>query len=447
LIVAPEEKGGLPSFEFFTRGSNGNEMGELPMKRCLLGLLACGIVVAAALSGKQAPTVTQPLQIQVEERNPWTHLRLNQTPDNFHFIIVSDRTGGHRARIFSQAVEQINLLQPAFVISVGDLIEGYTKDKAALAKQWKEFQSYVCKLQMPFFYVPGNHDVSNPFQKEKWQERFGRRYYHFVYRDVLFLMLCSDDPHSDRGTIGKEQVEYVQKVLKDNECVRWTIVALHRPLWREGNGAKNGWREVERALAGRPYTVFAGHVHRYEKFVRQGRNYYQLATTGGGSRLRGVKYGEFDHLVWVTMQKDGPVLANILLEGIFPENLKQPITDEEGVSTAGQKAVFPVKGQVHFEGTPTPDAQVVFHRIEGKKMIWTADGIVEADGSFRLTTYKAFDGAPAGEYAVSVIWREMKSNGQLGANRLPEKYASPATSGLRARVKTGENEITLDLKR
>ena len=31
----------------------------------------------------------------------------------------------------------------------------------------------------------------------------------------------------------------------------------------------------------------------------------------GSSRMRGVPYGEFDHIVWVTMKKDGPLLANI----------------------------------------------------------------------------------------------------------------------------------------
>lgn len=416
------------------------------MKRLVLGLAVCGVLAAAVLSGNQKPTLPGPLQIQVEERNPWTNLRLNQGPEMFHFVVVSDRTGGHRARIFSQAVEQINLLQPAFVISVGDLIEGYTKESDKLAREWKEFQSYVCQLQMPFFYVPGNHDVSNPFQEEKWKERFGRRYYHFIYCDVLFLMLSSDDPHGE-GNIGKEQIEFAHKVLKENDGVRWTIVSLHRPLWAQSNLAKNGWLEVENALAGRPYTVFAGHVHRYEKFVRNRMNYYQLATTGGGSRLRGVKYGEFDHLVWVTMKKDGPVIANLMLDGIYPESLKQSVTAEEGVPTGSRKAVHPVKGQVHFEGTPTPDAQVLFFLIDGKKMTRAADAIVEADGSYALTTYHAFDGAPAGDYAVAVVWRERDAQGRPGPNRLPAKYANPETSGLRFQVKAGPNDINLELGR
>ena len=46
--------------------------------------------------------------------------------------------------------------------AASDLIEGYTKDEARMAAEWREFQSYVHRLQMPFFYVPGNHDMSNP---------------------------------------------------------------------------------------------------------------------------------------------------------------------------------------------------------------------------------------------------------------------------------------------
>lgn len=412
------------------------------MKRILLGLLVAGIVVAAALSGGQQFIPPDAVQVQIEERNPWTHLRLNQGSDIFNFVVVSDRTGGHRARIFSQAVDQINLLQPAFVISVGDLIEGYTKEADKLGGEWKEFQGYVSKLQMPFFYVPGNHDVSNPFQEKQWQERFGRRYYHFVHRNVLFLMLCSDDPYAADGGIGKEQIAYAQTALRENDGVRWTIVALHRPLWAQSNLDKNGWLEVEKALAGRPYTVFAGHIHRYQKFVRQGMNYYQLATTGGGSKLRGVKYGEFDHLVWVTMKKDGPVLANLMLDGIYSENMKQPVTDEEGVAVA-RKPVLPVHGKIHFDGTPTPDAVVVFFLVDGKKMTRAGDALVEADGSFALTTYKAFDGVPAGQYAVAVSWRDA-----TGANRLPDRYSSPTTSDLRAEVKSGGvNTFSFDLTR
>lgn len=72
----------------------------------------------------------------------------------------------------------------------------------------------------------------------------------------------------------------------------------------------------------RDYTVFAGHVHRYAKAVRNGKRYYILATTGGtgegdAGKPAGIAQCEFDHIVWVTMTDDGPVMANLLLEGIF----------------------------------------------------------------------------------------------------------------------------------
>src|SRR5262249_35503528 len=153
-----------------------------------------GVAIAFSQNSPTISTSQSPLKIEVADRNPWTHLQLNNDPNDFQFVVISDRTGGHREKVFSRAVEQINLLQPEFVLSVGDLIEGYTTDAEKTAQQWREFQGYTSKLQMPFFYVAGNHDIANPYQDKLWQEKFGRRYYHFVYKDVLFLILCTEDP-------------------------------------------------------------------------------------------------------------------------------------------------------------------------------------------------------------------------------------------------------------
>src|SRR5262249_18716118 len=149
--------------------------------------------------------------------------------------------------------------------------------------------AFVRKLQMPFFYVPGNHDVSNPDMVKYWGAHYGRRHYHFLYRNVLFVMLNSEDPKKKDGDkITDDQLAYVKKTRDANRDVRWTFVFLHKPLWIMTNVDKTGWLDVEKLLAGRQYNVFAGHVHRFQKFVRQGQNYYMLATTGGGSKMRGL---------------------------------------------------------------------------------------------------------------------------------------------------------------
>jgi hypothetical protein len=416
------------------------------MKHITLGLGALVLFsLAVAFSRQDKPSA---LVLEQEKRNPWTSLQLNNDPGDFQFAVVSDRTGAHREKVFSRAVDRLNLLQPEFVLSVGDLIEGGKKTEKQLEQEWGEFDGYVKRLQMPFFYVPGNHDVGNAGSDKVWQKRYGRRHYHFVYRNVLFLCLNTDDPPgSGAGHIGKEQVAWVKKVLSDNSGVRWTIVALHKPIWTAGSLQKRGWQPIERALARRPYTVFCGHVHRYQKFVRQGRNHYQLATTGGGSKMRGVEYREFDHIVWVTMKKDGPVLANILLDSVLPEDLEVPASSEPGVKRTVRKT-NPVRGVVYHDGVPLVGASVVFTPEQPKKdKAVRGDALTEGDGSFVPSTYIANDGLVAGRYTVTVTCRRpmFLADGRAGPNLLPAKYAAAKTSGLRVQIKEGDNEVKLEL--
>jgi hypothetical protein len=299
------------------------------MKRLFVAFLAINAVLGALIVSRSAPaggTGPKPdLIVQVDkDANPWNHLKMNNAPSTFRFAIVSDRTGGPRDGIFEHAMDQLNLLQPEFVMCVGDLIQGITEKLDVMNKQWKDLNGWVNKLEMPFFYVPGNHDIANQTMEKRWNEQFGRRWYHFVYKDVLFLMLDTEDlPGKTKGPkFGPEQIEQVKKVLGENKNVRWTMVFFHRPVWNSKNMNQVGWPPIEEALQGRKYTVFAGHEHVYERQVRFGMKYFTLATTGGVSKLRGAPMGEFDHIVWVTMKNEGPVLANLMMEGIFPEDVK-----------------------------------------------------------------------------------------------------------------------------
>ena len=108
-----------------------------------------GVVLVAAVALSEKPALEKELQIQIGDKNPWTSLKMNNDPDDFRFAVVSDRTGGHRPKIFSQAMQQINVLQPEFVMSVGDLIEGYSDKSDKVEQEWTEFQSYVKRLKMP----------------------------------------------------------------------------------------------------------------------------------------------------------------------------------------------------------------------------------------------------------------------------------------------------------
>ncbi len=255
---------------------------------------------------------------------PWNHLEFHNGPEVFQFAIVGDNTGGARRGVFASALRKLNLLQPEFVMSIGDLIEGYTEDADAVNAEWDEFQGFVAQLEMPFFYVAGNHDYTNPAMARIWEERFGRSYYSFVYRNVLILCLNSQEPAIHH--VGEAQREWIRETLAAHPDVSWTLVFLHTPLWEYP--AERGWPEIETALGDRPYTVFTGHYHTYLKHRQNDAHHYILATTGGGSELRGAAYGEFDHVVWVTMTAKGPRLANLMLDGIHDDNLRTPRSKE-----------------------------------------------------------------------------------------------------------------------
>lgn len=287
------------------------------MKR-VFPLLLCVFIVAMAscqVAGPKTADFSSPVAGEVK---PWTNLKFRNDSADFQFMVIADRTGACRKGVFAKACDRVNLLQPEFVMCIGDLINGSTTDKKVLKTEWDEFDGIVKKLEMPFFYIAGNHDIGNPVMAEIWGSRYGPEYYHFVYKNVLFLCLCTEDQRP--GNISDTQVEYVQKTLKANKDVRWTFIFMHQPLY-QGLGEK--WKAIETALGERQHTVFAGHCHSYSMFKKANGTYIRMATTGGGSPLQGPRAGTFDHVAWVTVTPKGPRIANLMLNGIYGEDVKK----------------------------------------------------------------------------------------------------------------------------
>jgi hypothetical protein len=131
----------------------------------------------------------------------------------------------------------------------------------------------------------------------------------------------------------------------------------------------------------------------------------------------------------------------------------------------GREKTLPVTGTVTLDGEPLADATVTFHGpLVGKagKPGLSAVGTTDSDGKFRLTTYEANDGAAAETYQVSVtkveaaettgstegeyVPPEAKARPAAPRSLVPEKYTTPAQSGLTATVTDGkDNEFTFEL--
>lgn len=108
--------------------------------------------------------------------------------------------------------------------------------------------------------------------------------------------------------------------------------------------------------------------------------------------------------------------------------------------------VFPVTGVVQHDGKPIAEASVVFHPdVPLPAGIHHPLAMTDAEGRFALTTLKPGDGAPVGDYRITVELRAKRMAGEElvrdGAHLLPEKYAHPKTTPLRFTVKPEANEV------
>lgn len=69
--------------------------------------------------------------------------------------------------------------------------------------------------------------------------------------------------------------------------------------------------------------------------------------------------------------------------------------------------LYPVSGKVLFNGAPAEGATVIFIPATEEmrlKKTPAPKARVQADGKFKLETYSTADGAPAGDYWVSITW-------------------------------------------
>ena len=259
------------------------------------------------------------------ERMPIVERPFSDDPDKFTFAIIGDKTGGGLDKwpVFDRTIDEINTLKPDFAIMVGDLIQGDTTDLAKLEAEWKEFWEHQSDLIVPFLALPGNHDITNRVMYDYWEKHIGRTYSAFTYKNCLFLLLNTEEWHTNSGEwtnwFGEEQIEYVKSQLTQHKDVRHTFVMLHRPLWLQKH---SGWEEIEVALGERPYTVFAGHYHNLTLHTRNDRRYFVLGATGGGFTPQAVReFGAFDHYSLVTVDDEEINVAIIEPGNIHPADV------------------------------------------------------------------------------------------------------------------------------
>lgn len=186
--------------------------------------------------------------------------------------------------LLSQAVEEINQLNPSAVIISGDLTEAGFRQEYKTAKTFLDMINCDKKV-----IIPGNHDSRNVGHIH-FEEMFGKRSSLLRLPGVTIIGIDSSEPDLDAGRVGRERYNWIEEQFAESEGVK--ILTLHHHLvpvpgtGRERNIVYDAGDLLEVLVRCNVDLVLSGHKHvphvwRLENLV------VCTAGTASSFRLRG----------------------------------------------------------------------------------------------------------------------------------------------------------------
>jgi predicted phosphodiesterase len=203
------------------------------------------------------------------------------TPGNFDFAILGDHTGEAVEGVWEEAWRETNLDHPAFIVTVGDTIQGL--NDRTVETEWEEAEAVLAPYRRyQIFFTPGNHDVWSTASAEAYVEHTKHPlHYGFDYQQTHFTVL--NDSESDQ--IPAEELAFLEKDLAAHEKQPVKFIFSHRPAWILqvvlGNPA---FPLHQLALRYGVKYVIAGHIHQMLHFELDGVTYLSMASSGGHLR-------------------------------------------------------------------------------------------------------------------------------------------------------------------
>jgi manganese-dependent ADP-ribose/CDP-alcohol diphosphatase len=171
-------------------------------------------------------------------------MKNNQGLQPFTFGIMADIQYAGRSKNsdfqtsigrLEECVFAFNKNSPAFIIHLGDLIDGYENDLPASVNDLEKVLLLFSKLEMPAFHVLGNHCLFAG--RENLRERLGleKFYYDFSFEDARgwrFIVIDGND--GGYGIVSNNQLQWFNLKLKEaSQKGEMVIVFCHYALLKE----------------------------------------------------------------------------------------------------------------------------------------------------------------------------------------------------------------------
>jgi 3',5'-cyclic-AMP phosphodiesterase len=207
------------------------------------------------------------LGAQTPKKGELFFMQISDSHIGFDKAANSDVTATLRA-----AIDKINALkvQPAFLLHTGDITQLSKPSEFDTADQVLR-EARTGKT----FYVPGEHDVSvdggasylQRYGKDTQRTRDGGGWYSFDHSGVHFMGLVNvlNLKAGGLGSLGAEQLEWIERDVKHLSSSTPIVVFAHVPLWSVypawGWGTDDGARALSYLKRFGSVTVLNGHIH------------------------------------------------------------------------------------------------------------------------------------------------------------------------------------------
>ncbi|MGB8534428.1 MAG: metallophosphoesterase [Pseudolabrys sp.] len=184
-----------------------------------------------------------------------------------------------------EAIERIKAIptKPAFMIHTGDITH------LSKESEFDDAEKIISQAKLEVHYVPGEHDVIDP-EIKLYKERYGRGtkgpgYYSFDANGVHFVGLVNvaNLKGGGMGSLGDEQLEWMEDDLKGRSASTPIVVFAHIPLWAVypewGWGTEDSGRALAYMKRFGSVTVLNGHIHQVMQKVEGNVTFHTARST------------------------------------------------------------------------------------------------------------------------------------------------------------------------
>lgn len=248
----------------------------------------------------------------------------------FQFVILGDRTGETQPGIYEQVWKELAAEHPAFVLSVGDTIQGF--DDAAAASQWQKVsRNFRLYPAIPLYLTPGNHDIWSA-QSETLFRKFAAHPPHYSFDFGGLHVAVLDNSRSEQ--FSQDEMRFLKQDLQTHKQSQTKLVISHRPSWLLPvlfANSNSAFHKIAKKYGVR--YVIAGHIHQMLHFELDGITYLSMPSAGG--HLRASRHYEDGWFFGHTLVEDTGDTLEFKIEEVRAPFGKGRVTQAQDWGVAG----------------------------------------------------------------------------------------------------------------